>query len=166
MRLMVVIACLLAALPAMAQQQHPSLRNTPVDISADRLDVDQDKQEATFSGNVKVEQGGLLLNADTLTVYYNARNTGGRDMAQAVRRIVADGQAVTVVYGQDTATGKQAVYDVQQASVELTGGVVLVRGGNTLKGDRLVFNLTTGKVSLLSSGSERVRAQFTPNVSR
>jgi lipopolysaccharide export system protein LptA len=50
--------------------------------------------------------------------------------------------------------------------VELTGGVVLVRGGNTLKGDRLVFNLTTGKVSLLSSGSERVRAQFTPNVSR
>ena len=52
-----------------------------------------------------------------------------------------------------------------QSEVVLDGGVVLVRGGNTLKGDKLVFNLATGKVSLLSAGNQRVRAQFTPKAS-
>ncbi len=143
--------------------QSKSLRDMPVDVSADKLEVDQQRQEASFSGNVRVEQGTMRLAADTLTVFYADGSTGNQQ--QAIRRIEAAGTAVTVIYGKDTATGKRAVYDVVQSEVVLDGGVVLVRGGNTLKGDKLVFNLATGKVSLLSAGNQRVRAQFTPKAS-
>jgi lipopolysaccharide export system protein LptA len=143
------------------------MKELPVDVSADSLEVDQTEQQATFSGNVRVEQGTLRLAADRLTVFYASGSKGKEKGAtQDIRRIEADGQTVTVVYGKDTATGKRAVYDVEKGEVVLDGGVVLVRGGNTLKGERLVFNLTSGKVSLLSSGSQRVRAQFTPKASK
>ncbi|MBI1364218.1 MAG: lipopolysaccharide transport periplasmic protein LptA [Proteobacteria bacterium] len=163
-RILLMVLMMCVAQTAHAQVKGPSIRDKPVDVQADKLEVDQEKQEATFSGNVRVEQANLRLAADKLTVYYAA--DGGNEVGQAVRKIVADGEAVTVVYAKDTATGKQAVYDVEKSEVVLDGGVVLVRGGNTLKGDKLVFNLTTGKVSLLSSGSQRVRAQFTPKASK
>ena len=42
----------------------------PIEIQADRLEVDQDDELATFSGNVDAVQGELSLRAERLRVFY------------------------------------------------------------------------------------------------
>ena len=43
-------------------------RDKPVNIEADRVEVDDKKQEAVFEGNVVLTQGTLMLKADRIVV--------------------------------------------------------------------------------------------------
>lgn len=44
-------------------------RNQPIDIKADRVEVDQRKEVSNYIGNVRVEQGSLKIDADHVVVY-------------------------------------------------------------------------------------------------
>ena len=45
----------------------------------------------------------------------------------------------------ETARGQFAVYDLNRRLITLLGGVELVRGGNTVRGGRLVIDLDSGR---------------------
>ena len=53
-------------------------------------------------------------------------------------------------------TGETAVFDTKTNLITMLGGVVLTQGGNVLRGDRLLVDMTTG-VSRVESDSERCR---------
>ena len=75
----------------------------PVEITADRLDLDQAAGSAVFSGTVKVGQGTLRLAADRVEVFYDeaaAAPTG------KVQRMVATGN-VTLANGTEAAEAEQ-----------------------------------------------------------
>ncbi len=44
-------------------------RNQPIDIKADRVEVDQRNQVSHYIGNVRLEQGSLKIDADEVVVY-------------------------------------------------------------------------------------------------
>jgi lipopolysaccharide export system protein LptA len=146
----------------------------PIEITSDTLTVEQPKQLATFTGNVDAVQGDMKLRADRLLVHY-ARNggngqaggggnqTGGADPANnSIRMIEAFGRVV-ITSPAESAQGSQGVYDVVAGTMQLTGNVILTRGENVIRGDRLDMDLNTG-LSKVSGGkkSERVRALFAP----
>jgi lipopolysaccharide export system protein LptA len=141
----------------------------PIEITADRLVLAQDQQLATFYGNVDAVQGDTTLRSDELRVYYTSseeRQASGS--GQSVRRLEAEGNVVITQPGE-TASGRSGVYDVLSRKMMLEGDVVLTRGQNVVRGDRLDVDLATD-VSTVSSAPapggerdrERVRALFVP----
>jgi lipopolysaccharide export system protein LptA len=133
--------------------------NAPIEIDADQLVVERTDGTAEFSGNVKVVQGDMRLTSDRLKVNYDEAEKSNED--GGVTEIKANGK-VTILYGTDTATGNEAIYDVPAKKVRLNGNVTLVRGENVLRGDGLVFDLVTGNASLTASAKQRVSARFSP----
>ena len=72
---------------------------------------------------------------------------------------------VTVLSKTQTATGDNGSYDKSQNKVYLNGHVTLSDGGNVTKGEKLVYDLTTGQATVETSGvsKERVKGLFTPS---
>jgi lipopolysaccharide export system protein LptA len=172
------LAALLLALglaAAAAQTKPPApggkaQREQPIEINADTLEVQQDKQVAIFTGNVDAVQGELRLKADQLKVWYRqgekgekgekAAAAGAATPAGAIVRIDAIGR-VFVSSPTQTAQGDVGVYDVDSRVITLTGRVVVTQEQNVVRGDRLVMNLDSGQAKM--DGQGRVHGLFTPS---
>lgn len=138
-----------AATAALAQQKQDSVSalkghnsNAPVDVSADRIEVQERADRAIFAGNVEVRQAGLTLQTARLTVAY----TGGSQTNGGVqiRRLDAAG-GVVVRSPSETAKGDFGIYDLDRKLITLIGAVQLNRGSNQVNGSRLVIDLDTGR---------------------
>lgn len=135
-----------------------------VDISADSLEIEQAKGTAMFAGNVEVNHKDMTLKAEKLRVFYakSGKTDETKKENEGVERIVAENNVVLRNTAQDiTVSGTKAVYDVDPQTIVVTGndGVLMVRGGATLKGNKLVYDMATGKADLQGAG-QRVKARF------
>lgn len=166
--LALMLAALLAGAPAWSQTlQHDS--SLPIEITADSLEVVQDDEVAIFTGNVDAVQGDLVLSSDQLRVYYRASQDAAGNTSGTIRRIEADGN-VFMSSPQETAEGEAGVYDVDSALMTLEGSVVLTRGENVVRGQRLEIDLATGRSQMFAAvpstaggtTNQRVKAVFMP----
>ncbi len=162
--LLVPLLMLLQAGIVMAQQDGLTAHDSslPIEVTADRLTVEQNNQIATFAGNVEAVQGELVLRADEVRVAY-AFGEQQTTPAQVIRRIEAEGNVV-ITTPEETAKADHAVYDVVGGTMQLEGNVVLVRGENVIEGARLDIDLEAGR-AVMTAGAEtggRVRATFVP----
>jgi len=146
-----LLLCSAFAVPAAAQALRNHNSNAPVDFEADRIEVQDRADRAVLSGNVRVRQGNLALDAARLTVAYTGAITAGNP---TVQRLDAAG-GVTVRSPSETARGDFASYDLNRRLITMVGGVSLNQGSNVLRGGRLVIDLNTGRsiVDGRSSGS-------------
>ena len=112
--------------------------DAPVDVAADRIEVQDRADRAIFSGNVEVRQGRLQLSTARLTVAY--ADTGGIE----IRRLEASG-GVTLRSPSETARSRFAIYDLDRRLVTMIGGVSLNRGDSHVEGGRLVLDLDSGR---------------------
>jgi len=133
-------------------------RSAPLELSAERLEVDQATGQAVFSGGVTVVQGDLRLGAERVQVEYAADAATGRNR---IARLRAEGE-VLLATPQDAAEAAMAVYDLDAGQITLSGDVVLTQGANALAGDRLVIDLAsrTGRME------GRVRTVILPDAPR
>lgn len=113
----------------------------PVDVEADRIEVQDRADRAVFSGNVRVRQGALALDAARITVAYVRRTGSG---GPQIQRIDANG-GVTVSSASETARGDIAIYDLNRRLITMLGNVTLVQGANNVSGGRLVIDLDSGR---------------------
>ncbi|MFZ5450600.1 MAG: LptA/OstA family protein [Thermodesulfobacteriota bacterium] len=163
----------LAPTAAGAQSQKKPPKDIPLHISAARLEADQKERVITFSGQVKADYGDNILYAERLRVYYEPPDAGAKPKdpekketsplgdlgGEKINRIVASG-GVRFVQADRVATGKEATYYRAKEEVVLTGNPQVWRGENTLKGERIVFNLRTNRVTVESSPKKRVEAHL------
>lgn len=130
------------ASPALGQEAASALKghnsNAPVDVAADRIEVQDRADRAIFSGNVVARQGELTLSAARVTLAYS--NPGELQ----IDRIDASG-GVTVTSPSETARGRYAIYDIEDRLITVIGDVTLVRGDSHVNGGRLVIDLATGR---------------------
>lgn len=134
----------------------------PVNIEADKLDVDDKNKIAVFSGNVLVTQGEVTLQTNELHVEYAGENTDSQQ--QQIKRLEARG-ALVVTQLEDSLTGDWAIFEMADELVTVGGDVVVSQGGNVLRGSKLVINLKTGQTQMEASPGEtntRVRGLFVP----
>lgn len=157
LRFLILVPVLAAVAPASGQQSGRSgfSSNAPVDVEADRIEVQDRADRAIFSGNVIARQGNMTINAARVTVAYT--DTRGVD----VQRLEASG-GVTLRTPNETARGSFALYDVDRRIVTLTGGVQLTQGQNRVQGGRLVLDLNSHRAVVDGGGSTgRVSGRFT-----
>ena len=150
--------------PPNALQGFSQNRDEPVKIRAASLEVREKDKQATFTGDVHVLQGDTEMRCKLLTVFYE-EDTGTRNVKAAepgpggdkqIKRIEAKG-SVVVVQKDQNAAGDAAIFNMRENTVTLTGNVVVTRGADILRGQRLVVDLTTG-VSKMDQG--RVEGLF------
>ena len=149
-----VLAAAGAIGPALAQTSalkgHNS--NAPVDVAADRIEVQDRADRAVFAGSVVVKQADLTMTAARLTVAYSRNRKGGDGGSNVqIERLDASG-GVTVTSPSERATGNFGIYDLNQKIITLIGNVSLVRGDSHLRGGRLTIDLDTGH-AVMSGGA-------------
>jgi lipopolysaccharide export system protein LptA len=156
-----------AATAAMAQQKQDAVSalkghnsNAPVDVSADRIEVQDRADRAMFAGNVHVKQAELSLDTERLTVAYSS------DKGVQIQRLDAAG-GVVVRSPSETAKGDFGIYDLDRKLITLIGAVQLNRGDNQVNGSRLVIDLDTGRAVVdggpagVNQSGGRVTGHFT-----
>ncbi len=167
--------------PPNALQGFSQNRAEPVHIEAATLEVRDKDQVATFSGDVRVQQGDTTMRCASLVVFYDReagnapKPTGkasktltaanpGPGGEQKIKRLEARG-SVVVTQKDQTATGQLGIFDMPSNTVTLTGNVVMTQGQNVLRGDKLVVDLTSGvsRVESAKTGRGRVEGLFIPS---
>jgi lipopolysaccharide export system protein LptA len=148
--------------PVSALKGHNS--NAPVDVTAQRIEVQDRADRAIFAGNVHATQGELTLDTPRLTVAYSS-GQGGNSGVQ-IRRLDAAG-GVTVKSPSETAKGDFGIYDLDRKLITLIGNVQLNREQNQVNGARLVIDLDSGRAVVdggppgVNSSGGRVNGHFT-----
>lgn len=172
-QIFLVFLAVLAGLPLQASGQGiSSLKkhdvNQPIDISADELEVQTKDNTAIFRGHVAAVQSDMTIKADRVTVYYREQG-GERPLGgpSAISRVDASGN-VLLTSASETVRSKWGVYDLDMKIITLGGSVVMTRGDNNIRGDRLQLDLVSG-VTRIEGGDarapleeKRVRGRFVP----
>jgi lipopolysaccharide export system protein LptA len=144
--------------PVSALKGHDS--DAPVDVTADRIEVQDRADRAIFAGNVHVRQGQMTLDTARLTVAYS----GGAGVQK--RRLDAAGGEF-VKSPTETERGDFGIYDLDRKLITLIGGVQLDRGQNRVSGARLVIDLDSGRAVIdggppgVNQSGGRVTGHFT-----
>ena len=162
--ILTTVAAAFLAVAAQAQEPVSALKghnaNAPVDVTADRIEVQDRTDRALFVGNVHVRQAQLTLDTARLTVAYSS--AGGIQ----IERLDASG-GVVVRSPSETARGNFGVYDLDRRLITLVGDVMLTRGGSRIQGSRLVIDLDSGRAVIdggpagVGQSGGRVTGRFT-----
>lgn len=152
----------------------------PIKIDADRLDVFDRESKAIFAGNVVAVQGDSTIRCSTMTVHYkrgkdkdakkadpapDAADETPKDASamgeNGIQKVECAGP-VTVVQKDQVATGDSAVFDQAAKRIVLTGNVVLSQCQNVTRGQRLVYDMNSGRANMDPVPGGRVSALFVP----
>jgi lipopolysaccharide export system protein LptA len=137
----------------------------PLNIDAGKLDYFDQEQKLVYSGSVIVTNGPSTLKAARLIIFLDGKGSaGGATSNDRVKHIDAEGP-VTLVSKDQIGTGDRGSYDKAENKVYLTGNVTLTQGENVVKGERLVYDVTSGVATVQGGGGQtggRVRSTFTP----
>jgi lipopolysaccharide transport protein LptA len=142
--------------------------DAPIEILAGSLHVDDTKSNALFAGSVRARQDGFLLTTPTLRAEYSGRIglAGQTGAAAGLRkqpmklRFIRASNPVEVTSGTDMqANGEQAVFDMAANTVTISGNVVLKRGRQVVRGEKLLIDLKSGLSRMLNAGPEKVTAK-------
>ncbi len=146
----ILAACATLAIcdPAMAQI---SGEGGPIRVKADRSEVLDKEKKVVLVDNVDIAQGNARLRADIVTLAYSGQG-GGQTSGIAssfgdIRSMTAQG-SVFYVTPDLKANGDLGVYEAATQTITLTGNVILVRGDDVAKGERLTMDLANGVTSL------------------
>jgi lipopolysaccharide export system protein LptA len=151
--------------PPNALQGFSQNHDQPVKINAAELEVHDKDKMAVFSGDVHLVQGDTSMRSSTLVVYYDdqpppsapAPKSGKGAQASAqitpqqnqqIKRVEAKGR-VQVVQKDQIANGDEGIFDMRANTVTMQGHVIISRGPNVLKGDRLTVNMNTGDSAMI-----------------
>lgn len=130
--------------------------NSPYDVVAEKLDVDDVAKTALFTGNVSAVQGSISMRSQELTAFYTGNaGIGSSDGAAAaagtpasLTHLTARKKVVVVAKDGQTATGDWAEVDVKKNLTTLGGAVVLTQGKNIVNGTKLVIDMNTGEATI------------------
>lgn len=137
----------------------------PIEISADRLEANDEKKVVLFSGNAVAVQGDRVIKAEKIFIYY--RKDAGKDGLKNAGRpgdmekIEARGK-VSVSQNDRTVTGEQAIYYQDAQKIIVTGNAVMTQGGSTVRGDKIEVLLNENRGIVEAGDAKRVKATIYP----
>jgi lipopolysaccharide export system protein LptA len=123
--------------------------DAPIDITGDRLEVENDV--ATFLGNVRAVQGPAILTAERLVADLDDKGSFTKIRAQG-----------TVRYsnGKEAITGARALFDDIARTITISENVVVTQGEQVMTGGELIYWIDTGKILFTAPEGKRIRGIF------
>lgn len=145
---------LLLPLSVSASQDESLQSRGPVEVTADRLEADDQAQTLIFSGNAVATQDDVTIYGDRLIVKYEGEK-------REIESVVAEG-AVRIIQGERLATGEKAVLYHAEERVVLTGSPKVVDGESSVQGQEITVFLNEKRSVVTGGEGGRVNAVFTP----
>ena len=132
-------------------------------VDADRAELDESQGYSVYSGNVQLQQQGIDLTGDRLTI---------RRPSNGQLRATMEGQPARLTHTPDnadgpiTATATSMTYDTGSRQLTLEGRARIERGADTLSAGKIEYNLADQRMRAAGGDSERVRITIpAPDVS-
>ncbi len=131
----------------------------PVKISADSLELDQQAQATTYSGNVLLTQGEMRLTAASLTVSVRDGRLGRIEASGNPARFESRLDDGTPVIGE----AARIVFDSAAGLLTLIGEGRLSQGRNRIENDHIEYDLNRGNLKAGGKkAKKRVEVIFQP----
>ncbi len=164
------------------QVKNKNPKNGSVQVSTDRLEVNDKKREVTLTGKVTVRWQDMVLTCDRAKIYYKeikteqkqpeksqaaptgsdqGQNPGAGDeaLSHKIVRIEAEGH-VKMVRGDQVALSGRALYTPQPRVIILTDSPQVWRGKDLLTGSRITVYLDQDRSVVESGPDSKVNATF------
>lgn len=129
----------------------------PIRVNADRSEVLDKERKVLLIDNVDITQGTARLRSDLVTLEYggggDTTTTGLGSSFGDIRTMTARGN-VFYITPDLKANGDVGVYVASTDTITMTGNIILVRGDDVAKGERLTIELAAGKTTLDGGGSQ------------
>ena len=119
--------------------------NQPMNIEADRVDIDDDKGTNTFRGNVKITRGSILISGDKVIVFRDKEKNLDKihiTGKQAHFQQTPDNKNVPVVAEAD-----ELFYDSIKEILIMRRNGKIVQGGDTFTGDHIIYDSKRNKIT-------------------
>lgn len=138
----------------------------PIHLEADQVLVDDAKQISTFTGNVKLTQGTLLIRGDKIVV---TQDPDGFKRGTAYGKTASFRQKREGLDEYVEGYGERIVYDTRNETVDFYGQARLKRELDEVLGEHItysseteIFQVNGSGTSTESTPSKRVRAVMQP----
>lgn len=125
-------------------------KKAPIHLKSDGTTTySQDKLTVILQKNVMITQDNLRLQSDEAKVQFLPKNSAD----SGVKTAILDGKVSIARYSSDpsermNAKSDKATFDNVQQLVTLDGNARLWREGDLVKGERIVYDLTTGMIKI------------------
>jgi lipopolysaccharide export system protein LptA len=152
-----LIACLFTASNAFALK---SDSEQPIYIDSDTQNLDMKSNRVTFSGDVKLKQGSININADKLIVIRNPEDGSLREI---------EGYGEPATFSQLTDEGntlngraRELYYSVNDDQLTMIEDAFLSQDESTIEGNKITYKIGTQKLTADSGSGERVKTVLQP----
>ena len=135
-----------SSLPALAERAD---RDKPVNLEADRVDMDDAKKEAVFVGSVTLTQGTLTIKADKIVVKQDAQ---GFQYGIAYGNPAHFRQKREGVDEYIEGYSERVEYDGKAEKVQMFTNARIERGGDEVRGDYIAYNAVTEFYQVIGGG--------------
>ncbi|WP_445003235.1 lipopolysaccharide transport periplasmic protein LptA [Halomonas mongoliensis] len=160
-----LLLCLLlplASAPTLAQGRDAE---APIEVEADRLDLDDRAGTAVYTGDVDIRQGSMRLTGDRVEIQRNAQGQLSRAIATGDRAYLE--QQPDPNEPPVRGWGRTIIYHVAERRMELIDRAELHQGGDTFDGGYLEYFLDRRVVHARSEsegveGRQRIRMTLQP----
>ena len=139
------------AMPVYAEQAD---RDKPIDLEADSVIVDDAKQISTYSGNVILSQGSLVIHADTLVV---REDSSGFQHSTALGNPTGFKQKIEGKNEYMEGSAKRIEYDGRMDKVQLFGKASVKRGDNIIQGEYISYDANAEYAHVLEIDMDQLK---------
>jgi len=159
----IILSLSLLSVPGRAMAEAAD-RDKPIDLEADTVKVDDSKQISTYSGNVILTQGTLVIHADKLIV---------REDNQGFQHSTSLGNPTTFKQKMEgkseymEGSAQRIEYDGRMDKVQLYTKAWVKRGADIVHGDYIMYDANAEYAEVIGGGPQgssggRVRAIIQP----
>ncbi|HEX7952148.1 MAG TPA: lipopolysaccharide transport periplasmic protein LptA [Burkholderiales bacterium] len=130
-------------------------RDKPVNLEADRVDLDDAKKEAVFVGSVTLTQGTLTIKADKIIV---------KQDAEGFQYGIAYGNPVHFRQKREGSDeyiegfSERLEYDGKADKMQMFGNARIQRGADEVRGDYIAYNAVTEFFQVIGGGKSAATA--------
>ena len=126
-----------------------------IEIIADEMEWNKQKNEAIALGNAKATKGNTVIIANKIIATLTDTSKD-----QQIIKLEATGK-VKFTRKEEIATGKKAIYDLEKDIIVIKGNVNFKKGENIMAGESLIINLNTGLSKLSGSNvNNKVKMKY------
>lgn len=130
-------------------------KESPIHVTADRMETDQKQKTVFFEGKVKTRRDDFNMDSDELEVFDSGKE------ASRISKIIARGN-VRLDRAGKVATGDKAIYYEGERKFLLTGNAKAWEDQNVVAGSRMEIYLDEDKSVVLGDGNEQVEVTIYP----
>ena len=116
--------------------------------------LDRNSKVIGFSGNVLINQGPFIMTSDQVELFFIEKF-----IQKDFKELKATGNVVIENKDIISATGNFATYSVSDKKMILTGNVTLINQLSMIKGNKLILDVSTGKIEILNDESKQEKVK-------